>query len=135
MAYADLAHLIDRFGEDELVQLTDKSGVGMVDMAPIERALTDAAAEIDAAVRGRYVLPMSPVPDLLTRVACDLARESLYAARPTEAVKDRAKTARGVLAKIATGAMRLEASQPAAGASTAGLVEIVTGRRTSPFGG
>lgn len=135
MAYATLADLIDRFTEDELVQLTDKSGVGMIDMAPVGRAITDAAAAIDAALRGRYVLPMVTTPALLTRIACDLVRESLYADRPTETVKDRAKTARADLARIASGAMRLDVAPAALESSTVGLVEIVTGRRTSPFVG
>ena len=133
MAYAQLADLIARFTEVELAQVADTDGSGEIDAALVARALGDAGAEIDAALVGRYTLPMVPVPELLTRVACDLARESLYADRPTEAVSNRAKQSRDLLAAIAAGRLRFDAAAAPAAERREGLVEIVTGRRTSPF--
>lgn len=135
MAYATLADLIARFTEVELAQVADTDGTGEIDRALVDRALGDADAEIDAALVGRYTLPIAPVPELLTRIACDLARESLYADRPTEAVTARAKWARDTLAAIAAGRLRFDAAAAPAESSAQGLVEIVTGRRTSPFTG
>lgn len=135
MAYAALADLIGRFGETELGQVADTDGTGEIDRALVDRALADADAEIDAALIGRYTLPIAPVPELLTRIACDLARESLYADQPTKVVEDRAKRARELLAQIAKGVMRLGADAAPAEESGLGLVEIVSGRRTSPFTG
>lgn len=135
MAYATLADLIARFTEVELAQVADTDGSGEIDAAKVARALGDAGAEIDAALVGRYTLPMTPVPELLTRIACDLARESLYADNPTKTVEARAKSARDLLAAIAAGRMRFDAAAAATENSSQGLVEIVTGRRTSPFGG
>jgi phage gp36-like protein len=135
MAYAELPDLIARFGEAELAQVADTDGTGEIDPALVGRALGDADAEIDAALVGRYALPITPVPELLTRIACDLARESLYADQPTKVVEDRAKRSRELLAQIARGVMRLVADAAPAEESGLGLVEIVSGRRTSPFTG
>lgn len=135
MAYAALADLIGRFGETELGQVADTDGTGEIDRALVDRALGDADAEIDAALVGRYTLPIAPVPELLTRIACDLARESLYADQSTKVVEDRAKRARELLAQIAKGVMRLGAEAAPAEESGLGLVEIISGRRTSPFTG
>jgi phage gp36-like protein len=135
MSYAALADLVARFGETELGQVADTDGSGEIDAALIDRALSDADAEIEAALVGRYALPMTPVPDLLTRVASDLARESLYTDAPPDVVSGRAKRARELLAQIAAGKMRLDATPAAPEESAAGLVEIVSGRRTSPFTG
>lgn len=135
MAYATLADLIDRFTEAELAQVADTDGTGEIDQALVARALGDADAEIDAALVGRYTLPIAPVPELLTRIACDLARESLYADQPTKVVEERAKRARELLTQIARGVMRLDAAAAAGEESALGLVEMVSGRRTSPFTG
>ena len=135
MSYATLADLIARFTEVEIGQVADTDGSGEIDAALVARALSDAGAEIDAALVGRYTLPMVPVPELLTRIACDLARESLYTDAPPKVVTDRARQARDLLAAIAAGRMRLGAPAAAAESSTQGLVEIISGRRTSPFTG
>jgi phage gp36-like protein len=133
--YATLTDLIDRFGEPELVDLADSTGDGTIDVEPVGRALADAAAEIDAAVTGRYALPIDPPQDILTRIACDLARESLYTDAPPDVVVERAKVARRLLEQISAGKLLLGAARVAAEASLSGLVEIVSGRRKSPFGG
>lgn len=135
MAYATQDDLVDRFGETELAQLADLIGNGEIDPAVVGRALGDADAEIDAALLGRYALPLAGVPPLLVRVACDLARETLYADHPHDEVKERAKRARDVLAGIAAGKLRLDAAVPTQADPAANLVEMVSGRRKTPFGG
>lgn len=135
MSYATFDDLIDRFTEAELIMLTDPSGAGEVYMPPIERALSDAAAEINSALRGRYALPMSPVDPLLAAIACDIARLALHADRPTEAVKENAKVARELLSAIAAGKRVLAAAPAAAAEAVTGLVEMVSGRRKTPFVG
>lgn len=133
MTYATLPDLIARFTEAELAQVADTDGSGEIDPALIVRALADADAEIDAALVGRYALPMAPVPALLTRIACDLARESLYADAPTDLVKERAERSRSLLVQIAKGIMRIDAVAVAAEESLQGLTEMVSGRASSPF--
>lgn len=133
MAYASLPDLIARFGEAELAQVADTDNTGEIDPALVNRALGDADAEIDAALIGRYALPMTAAPVLLARIACDLARESLYSDAPTELVTERAKRARDMLAQIAKGVMRLDAPAAASADSVQGLTEMVSGRASTPF--
>lgn len=134
MPYATLADLYARFGDSEIDQVADTSSTGSADPVLVNRAIGDAAAEIDAALVGRYQLPLLPVPALLTRIACDMARESLYSDNPPPVVESRAKTARGLLRAVAAGQLRLEGAAPAlASAGDQGLVEMVSGRRHSPF--
>lgn len=133
MPYATLQDLLDRFG-DEVAQLTDASGLGVPDAPAVDRALAEAAEEIDSALRGRYVLPVMPVPDLLRRLACDLAREALFTQMVPETVAERAKAARLLLSELAAGRRRLDA--PLAQAQLARgeeLVMIRPGRRHWPL--
>jgi phage gp36-like protein len=130
MSYATLADLYARFGADEIDQVADTDGTGSPDMVLVGRAIADAGAEIDAALVGRYQLPMLPVPPLLQRIACDLVRESLYTDSPPDNVRERAKTARALLRSVATGQSRFEGAALAmTPTADQGLVEIVTGRR------
>lgn len=116
MSYATLADLYDRFGQDEILQLTDVDRGGVPDEATVARAQADADAEIDAALVARYQLPLSPVPTILVRIACDLMRESFYTNSVPDVVKDRAAVARRLLASIARGDTNLQAPAAAAGA-------------------
>lgn len=109
MSYATLDDLTSRFGEDEVLQLTDADRSGVPDPDTIERAQSDADAEIDAALIARYALPMAPVPKLLVRIACDLMRESFYTSAMPDVVKDRATVSRRLLASISRGDIRLDA--------------------------
>lgn len=93
MAYATIADITARFGEAELVQLTDTVNIPPSTVNPVRVALKleDAAAFIDGYVGQVYRLPLrgcaKPAPNggtvyvpppVLTRLACDLARYYLY---------------------------------------------------------
>ncbi len=79
MTYATVQDLIDRYGEREMIQLTDidEPRTDAVVSARAQRALDDAAAEVDGYLAGLYALPLSPVPGTLRRVAIDIARYHL----------------------------------------------------------
>jgi phage gp36-like protein len=111
-AYATLADLYARFGEEEINQVADTDHTGTPAPELVGRALSDAASEIDAALAGRYALPLSPIPVLITRIACELAREALYADSPPKVVTERAKWARETLLRIASGQLRFENAAP-----------------------
>lgn len=128
MAYATLADLMTRFGEREIVQLTDTEQTGAPDSVTVGRALGDADAEIDAALVGRYQLPMAPVPELLRRIACDLARESLYTDTVPDVVKNRGTTARRLLTSVANGTLRFEDAAPASVSAAKSDARIEKGR-------
>jgi phage gp36-like protein len=105
--YATKQDLIDRFGADELIQLTDRTNAGVIDDAVLDRALDDADREINAHVAARYVLPFASPPPILTRLAADIARYFLYEDRATDQVKDRYNAAVRLLRSVSTGAATL----------------------------
>lgn len=113
MAYATKQDLIDRFGETELVQLTDKVNrpASVIDDVPVSRALDDAAALIDGYVGKLYRLPLSALPPVLTKAACDIARYFLHgkAAEKDGAVERAYNAAMKWLKDVANGVVALDA--------------------------
>ena len=71
MTYASQQDLIDRFGETELKQLTDRDLDDAIDAVVVEQALADADKTIDAYIGRRYDLPLASTPALLIGLACD----------------------------------------------------------------
>lgn len=105
MGYATKQNLIDRFGEKELIELTDRAtpAAGAIDDQVLGRALADADARINAFLAPRYTLPIDPVPASLEPVACDIARYYLYEDRVTDQVKRRYDDAVAFLKAVANG--------------------------------
>lgn len=89
MAYAIAADLITRFGEAEIIQLTDRTNLGVVDVAVLTKAIFDASSVIDGYLRNAYSLPLASTPAELNRACADIARYFLYEDRVTEQVKMR----------------------------------------------
>nr|WP_086937491.1 phage protein Gp36 family protein [Thaumasiovibrio occultus] len=75
--YCTAHDLISRFGEDELIRLTD-SQYHAIDMPKVTQAIDDACATIDGYLGGRYSLPLASVPRILVRMASDMARYYLF---------------------------------------------------------
>lgn len=93
MAYAVMADMVARFGELEVIQLTDRNQDGLIDEDVAAVALADATAEIDAYL-GRFKRPFTDVPPILKRLCCDIARYRLTAANGvliTEEIRNRYK--------------------------------------------
>lgn len=107
MAYATLADLIDRYGDQELTQLTDRLGMAAPDAAIVGRAIDDASAEIDGYLAVRYALPLTATPSVLVRLCADIARYRLWDDRASEEVRRRYEDARRVLERIASGDVSL----------------------------
>lgn len=107
--YVTPQDLIDEFGTDEIVELTDRREPRTyeVDTAVAQRACDRADAEINAHLAGRYVLPLATVPTLLQYAARDLARFYLYTGEPHTVVKTRYEAARTMLRDIQSGRMSL----------------------------
>lgn len=117
MTYATQQDLEDRFGADELIQLTDRTNVGAIDSTVVSRALGDADAEINGYLAAQYTLPLATVPAVLVRLACDIARYQLGADRVTEAMRERYKDAVSFLKSLSKGDAQLgvatgQAAQP-----------------------
>lgn len=125
MNYATAADLVSRFGELELVQLTDLENIppSIIDVARVETKIDDACAFIDGYVGQVYRLPLTGcakpatepggeveyvAPPVLTRIACDLARYYLHDdLAPENEVYRRYKAAVRELESIAAGSAQL----------------------------
>ncbi|WP_186131973.1 gp436 family protein [Burkholderia gladioli] len=94
MTYAIVSDMVSRFGQLEMVQVTDLENIppSVVNEARVQQALDDASAYVDSFVGQVYRLPLrgclKPVvpgqqpeyamPPLLVRLTCDIARFYLY---------------------------------------------------------
>jgi phage gp36-like protein len=107
--YAARADMILRFGEPEIVQLTDRAEPRrqVIDDAVLNRALDNADGQIDSALAARYILPLASVPKVLVATACDLARYHLYGDGAGESVRQRYQDALKYLSDLARGVMTL----------------------------
>lgn len=109
MTYCDLQDLIDRYGETELIQLTDDVGSGVVDSAKVARTIADVDGEINAYLARRMALPMVTVPPVLVRIASVMVRYYLYTDVATDLVQQQYNAAIKFLQAVSTGAASLGA--------------------------
>lgn len=114
MIYSTEQDLIDRFGGQELLQISDRTNLGTIDSAVVARAIADAGAVIDAHLSARYSLPLATVVPVLTRIGCDLARWYLYADAATDQVGRNYDEAMKLLASLRSGEITL-GFEPAGG--------------------
>ena len=110
MRYATHQDMIDRFGEEGLIERTDRADppTGKIDTRVLDKALSDAADMIDGYLAGRYALPLTATAPLLIQIACDLARYDLYDDLPPDQIVKRWETAILNLEKIADGKIVLQ---------------------------
>ena len=123
MDYATWTDMRDRFGELELVQLSDREDTGQINTSVLLRALADATAFAVGYLGRVYQLPLRGCakpsatvggaveyvpPPVLTRVVCDLARYYLYTSvgEKHEAI-ERYKAATRDLQALADGSTQL----------------------------
>jgi len=129
MPYCTAQDMIDRFGEPELLQLTDRAGVGVIDDQALGLAINDASAQIDGYLAGRYELPLATVPTILVSLACDLARYQLYDIRATDSVEKRRDDAIAYLKDVATGKVSLGLSSGGVAATPSDGAQMQSGGR------
>lgn len=92
MSYAVAADMIARYPNRDLVQLTNEDPTATtVNSAALQQALDDASAEIDGYLEGRFALPLSEPPAVLSRLACDIAMYRLQSLRPLHDLADARK--------------------------------------------
>src|SRR5574340_694969 len=83
MPYCTQEDLVKLLPEAEMAQLTAETG-GAPDAAVVSEAIAKAAAEIDAYLAVRYVLPLTEVPAQVKHLAVDMAIYHLYSRRGVE---------------------------------------------------
>lgn len=138
MAYATIADMTARFGEQRLAELTTRDGpVGAIDQTVLQSALDDAASEIDSYLAGRFALPLPAVPRILTIHAANIAWFRLLGDRAAgiEGAKANHEAALAFLRRAAAGEISLgdgndPAASPASGGAQASAPERIFGRDT-----
>ena len=60
----------------------DDASATAMNQAVVEEAVRQAEELVDAHLRGRYILPLDPVPSVVKDMTVNLARHWLYARRP-----------------------------------------------------
>jgi phage gp36-like protein len=129
----DLADLTRRFGAEEIAQLTAAEPGGSIDAEVVGRAIAEAVGLVEAALQGRYTLPLTPLPALIAGAACDLARARLYRDALPDVVAKRADDARRLLDQIASGRLLLGAAPLAAAATGVDFAAPAQVMATSPY--
>lgn len=127
MAYCAQSDLVERFSEKELQELTDEVLANTIAAAEVSAACDEAASEIDTYLGKRYPLPLSTVPPIVKKWACDLARFFIWGDRAGEGhpVRLASEDARAALKDISTGKAQLPDQDPdtSVAASAVAIVE------------
>lgn len=128
MPYATSQDMINRFGEEELVQLTDRTNrpATTIDAGVVAAHLSDAENLATSYLAKRYQLPLDPIPEILTRIVCDIARAALHG-RTLEKDDPVALAKREAIAwlkDVAGGLVQLEAAGLASDQSGSGTVRV-----------
>lgn len=110
MAYAVKTDMVTRYGEQPLVQLTDKEEPYTYEIndANLNAALDDASATIDLYLGGRYDLPLSDTPSALIDMCCILAFCRLSRGRMDDDTRTDYEDVIRRLEKIAKGDIKLD---------------------------
>ncbi len=111
MAYSTIDDIQKNIPEDILIQLTDDTNSGMVDQSVVDEAIAWADNVIDDHVRGKYPVPLNPIPDTIKKISVDLAVYFLYSRRfdtdVPEGIQLRYKNTMAMLDKIQKGKITL----------------------------
>ncbi len=129
MPYCTRQNLIDRYGETEILQLTDRDNIGIIDDQVVTQAIDDASAEIDGYLAGRYQLPLATVPSVLEHLACNIARYHLWADGASDAVKQRRDEAVKFLDSLSKGHVTLGLSDSGGQATPSDGAQMESGGR------
>ncbi len=124
MAYATVQDMIGRFGETEMLRLSSVDGLlpDVVNPVPVDQALADADGIIDSYLRKRYSVPLAPVPQVITRASCILARYDLSVGgdrEPADQVKADRRDVVAWLTQLSNGTATLEGVAVIEGTSSA----------------
>lgn len=106
MPYCTKQDMIDRFSEQELIELTDRDNLGDINDTVIAQAIDDASAEIDGYLV-KYTLPLVVVPRVLIRANCDIARYFLYDDEASEQVIRRYEAIIKYLTQVSKGVINI----------------------------
>jgi len=125
MPYSTVDDIKKMLPEEIIVQLTDDEASGSLNAARAEEAISQADAEIDSYLGGRYSVPLASAPEIVRKLSVDIAIYNLYSRLVSEAPAARAERYRAAvrqLEAISAGRASLGVD-PAPGASKDGRAE------------
>lgn len=122
--YCVIQDLIDRFNEAELINLTDRNDMSVIDEVIVGQAIADACAEMNGYIGSRYALPLVTIPETLKPLACDIARYKLYDEQATEQITKRYDNAIKFLLSVSKGQISLGVDSEGAKATSTDFAEI-----------
>jgi phage gp36-like protein len=108
--YCTLEDLEARLESVVLTALADDDGDGIADACVVAAAIADAASEIDAALGGRYAVPLAAAPPIIRAIGAWLAIASLFRRRretPSPEHAAQGERARALLRLLAQGQILL----------------------------
>lgn len=107
--YATREDMVKAFGQRECVSLTDRDFTGQVNDDVMNVALTQASAEIDGYLCGRYPVPWADEARVLVGRCCNITRYLLCGAdtQMTPEIRERYEDTIRFLEKIASGKISL----------------------------
>lgn len=112
--YCSINDMVDVFSLATMIQISQRPGTDRTQLNEpvIEKAIKDASAEINMYLDSRGLLPVTDIPEILTRICCDIAFYYLHLKPNAEgAVVLAYKTRVRQLEKIASGALSLGLTQ------------------------
>ena len=131
MPYCTADDLVSAYGEQDIIQLSDRVNKPpiAIDQTVVAAAIASAAGEIDLYLDARYTLPLASVPGTLKEIAIKLAYRKLFT-RIKEDHPAEQEAARAIkkLEGLASGKLSLGLDQGGAPAPVNNTVQITEGR-------
>lgn len=121
MTYATRRDIEQINGAEELLQRES-----MLPPNAVQDALEKADKFIDGFLMGRYVVPLTTVPEVLPQIAAQIARYSLLGEAATERARNDYKDAVAWLTAVQAGRVQLQLAAVVAGAEPATVVMSVS---------
>lgn len=129
MAYCTRDNLVQRFGATEIDDLLDRDNNSSDDTDTLAQTIADADALIDGYVSSQYAAPLSPVPQIIRYLSCDITRFMLWDDSAPDEVRQRYNDAIARLKDISKGIMTLPDSTPKPENNPSGVVDYVAKKR------
>lgn len=130
MHYCSLADLQLAIPQQTLIWLSnDDPAAEAMNQAVVDEALRQGHELVDAYLRGRYNLPLDPVPSVVKDMTVNLARHWLYARRPEgndlpDAVTRTYKAALKMLEQIRDGLLTVGSPEHGPAAAEPGEMKV-----------
>lgn len=130
MPYVTLAQMTARFGEQEMIELTNLHSPDetTINVTAFNAAALDAEAEIDSYVGIVADLPLASIPLVLAGKAADVTRYYLDTLDPRDDVRQRYEDAVEWLKLLAAGKVHLGLTDTGEDAPPSGLLRVSTAK-------